>query len=43
MTGWATVRPGALTAFLGELARAPEASGWNVPADSGETIGCPRR
>ncbi|HEY6100199.1 MAG TPA: serine/threonine-protein kinase, partial [Anaeromyxobacter sp.] len=34
-----TVRPGALTALLGELARAPDATGWSVPAQLGERIG----
>jgi tetratricopeptide (TPR) repeat protein len=33
------VLPGALTALLGELARAPAASGWSVPAQPGERIG----
>jgi tetratricopeptide (TPR) repeat protein len=37
--GSPTVRPGALTALLGELARAPEASGWKLPATPGETFG----
>jgi len=34
-----TVRPGALTALLGELARAPDATGWSIPAEAGERIG----
>src|SRR5512138_2788827 len=34
-----TVRPGALTALLGELARARDATGWSVPAQAGERIG----
>lgn len=35
----AAVRPGALTALLGELARASEATGWSVPGRPGERIG----
>ncbi|HEY6098519.1 MAG TPA: serine/threonine-protein kinase, partial [Anaeromyxobacter sp.] len=34
-----TVQPGALTALLGELARAPGATGWSVPARPEERIG----
>jgi Protein kinase domain len=34
-----TIQPGALTALLGELAQAPDATGWAVPAVPGETIG----
>ncbi len=33
------VRPGALTALLADLARAPERAGWELPAVPGETIG----
>ena len=33
------VRPGALTALLADLARAPEAAGWDLPVSPGETIG----
>jgi tetratricopeptide (TPR) repeat protein len=39
VTAATTVRPGALTALLGELARAPEATGWSLPAVPGERIG----
>ncbi len=37
--GAPSVRPGALTALLADLARAPEAGGWDLPVAPGETIG----
>src|SRR6185369_1626407 len=34
-----TVRPGALTALLQDLLRAPEPAGWDVPLQPGEVVG----